>query len=159
MDDVDNSFNQFFVNVGPELAERIPDPGTSGEDYDKLLERNPYSMFLKAVEEKEILDIVTKFKNKKSTDLNDLDMTLVKKVIEGISKPLTFICSLSFQTGTFPNKTAKVIPLYKTGNKHDFTNYRPVSLLPQFSKILEKIFNNKLDAFLEKQKLINDSQY
>ena len=161
MDDVANSFNQFFVNVGPELAEKIPDPGTSGEDYSTLLERNPYSMFLKAVEEKEILDIVTKFKNKKSTDLNDLDMTLVKKVIEGISKPLTFICNLSFQTGKFPNKmkTAKVIPLYKTGNKHHFTNYRPVSLLPQFSKISEKIFNNRLDTFLEKHKLINDSQY
>ena len=63
MDDVANSFNKFFINVGPELAEKIPDPGTSGESYDRSLERNPYSMFLKAVEEKEILDIVTKYKN------------------------------------------------------------------------------------------------
>jgi len=39
---------------------------------------------------------------------------------------------------------AKVIPLYKNGSKHHFTNYRPVSLLPQFSKILEKVFNNRL---------------
>ena len=160
MDDVANSFNQFFVNVGPELAEKIPDPGTSGEDYSTLLERNPYSMFLKAVEEKEILDIVTKFKNKKSTDLNDLDMTLVKKVIEGISKPLTFICNLSFQTGKFPNKmkTAKVIPLYKTGNKHHFANYRPVSTSTILQNI-RKFFKNRLDTFLEKHKLINDSQY
>ena len=55
-----------------------------------LLEGNPYSMFLKAVE-KEILDIVTNCKNKKSTDLNEIDMTLVMKVFVGISKPLTFI--------------------------------------------------------------------
>ena len=47
-------------------------------------------MFLKAVE-KEILDIVTNCKNKKSTDLNEIDMTLVMKVFVGISKPLTFI--------------------------------------------------------------------
>ena len=68
-------------------------------------------MFLKAVDEKEILDIVKKCKNKKSTDFNDIDMTLVKKVIEGISKPLTYICNPSFQTGSFPikMKIAKVI--------------------------------------------------
>ena len=44
-------------------------------------------------------------------------MKVVKKVIEGISEPLTYICNLSFQTGKFPNnmKIAKVVPLYKTG--------------------------------------------
>ena len=137
MDDVANKFNDFFVNVGPDLAGRIPDPGTSGEHLDTLLERNPSSMFLKAVDESELLDIVKKCKNKKSTDFNEIDMTLVKKVIEGVSKPLTYICNLSFQTGSFPNKIkiAKVIPMYTTGNKHNFTNYRPVSLLPQFSKL------------------------
>ena len=74
-------------------------------------------------------------------------------MIDGITKPFTYICNLSFQTGTFPNKMkiAKVIPLYKSGNKHHFTNYRPVSLLPQFSKILEKLFNNRLDNFIDKQ--------
>ena len=56
-------------------------------------------------------------------------------------------------------KIAEVIPLYKSGNKHHFTNYRPVSLLPQFSKILEKLFNNRLDNFIDKHKLLNDNQY
>ncbi len=56
-------------------------------------------------------------------------------------------------------KTAKVIPMYKTGNKHHFTNYRPISLLPQFSKILEKLFNNRLCKFIDKHKLLTDSQY
>ena len=45
-------------------------------------------------------------------------------------------------------KIAKVIPLYKTGDKYHFTNYRPVSLLPKFSKILEKLF---ADRFNNKQ--------
>ena len=56
-------------------------------------------------------------------------------------------------------KIAQVLPLYKTGDKHHFTNYRPISLLPQFSKILEKLFNNRLDKFIEKHKLLSDSQY
>ena len=56
-------------------------------------------------------------------------------------------------------KIAKVIPLFKAGNKHHFTNYRPVSLLPQFSKHFEKLFNNRLNNFIEKHKLLTESQY
>ena len=86
--------------------------------------------------EKEILDIVSKCKNKRSTDCDGIDMTIIKKVIEEIIQPLTYICNLSFQVGTFPEKMkiAKVIPLYKTEDRQHFTNYRPVSLLPQFWK-------------------------
>ena len=88
--------------------------------------RNPRSMFLTAVDEKEIIDIVKKkkkSKNKVFTDLNEIDMKVVKRVIEWISNPLIHICNLSFHTGTFPNKMkiAEVIPLsYKTGNRHHF---------------------------------------
>ena len=54
--------------------------------------------------------------------------------------------------GIFPNKMkiAKVIPKYKAGDIHELTNYRPVSLLPQSSKILEKVFYNRLDGFITK---------
>ena len=54
---------------------------------------------------------------------------------------------------------AKVIPLFKTGDKHDFTNYRPVSLLSQFSKVLEKLYVQRLDVFIEKNNLLSESQY
>lgn len=93
-------------------------------------------------------------------DRHEIDMRLIKQ-INSILKPLTYICNTSLHTGTFPSqmKTAKVIPLYKTGNKHIFMNYRPVSLLPQFSKILEKLFNNRLEKFIEKHKLLNEGQY
>uniref|UniRef100_A0A3Q3EDH9 Reverse transcriptase domain-containing protein n=1 Tax=Labrus bergylta TaxID=56723 RepID=A0A3Q3EDH9_9LABR len=88
-------------------------------------------------------------------------MRIVKQVIQGIAKPLTHICNLSFKTGKFPRKMkiAKVIPLYKTGDKHHFTNYRPVSLLPQFSKILKKLFADRLNKFINKHNLLTDSQY
>lgn len=92
MGDVVNNFNKFFVSVGPKLVEEIPDP-LSSEDW------NENSMFLTAVEEKEIVNIVNKCKYKTSTDCNEIDMKTVKKVIEGLSKLLTYICNLSFQTG------------------------------------------------------------
>ena len=56
-------------------------------------------------------------------------------------------------------KVAKVIPLYKSGDSHIFNNYRPISLLSQFSKILEKLFVTRLDNFIDKNKLLMDSQY
>lgn len=115
-------------------------------------------MFLRKVEENEILELVSKFKNKKSTDWNGIDMTLVEEVISAIVVPLSHICNLS---GCFPDKlkTAKVIPLFKAGDKNFYTNYRPVSLLSQFSKILEKLFVARLDCFVEKHHLLIDCQY
>lgn len=56
-------------------------------------------------------------------------------------------------------KIAKVIPLHKAGGKQNITNCRPVSLLSQFSKIIEKIFVARLDDFTEKNELLMESQY
>lgn len=118
-------------------------------------------MFLSQVYENEIIDTVSKCKSKASTVSDDLDMKTVKWVIEGIAKAFTDICNLSFKAGIFPTdmKIVKVSPLFKRGNKHQFTNYRPISLLPQFSKILEKLFDARLDSFLQKHNIFTDNQY
>uniref|UniRef100_A0A3B3I1E4 Reverse transcriptase domain-containing protein n=1 Tax=Oryzias latipes TaxID=8090 RepID=A0A3B3I1E4_ORYLA len=155
-----NGLNNYFVNMGPELAAEIPKCKTS-KDNNPPIERIPHSIFLSDVNENELISIVNNFKSKNSKDCEDIDMKVVKKVIYSLSKPLTYICNFSLRTGRFPNqmKIAKVIPIYKSGDKHQFTNYRPVSLLPQFSKILEKIFNDKLASFIEKHNTINENQY
>ena len=81
-------------------------------------------------------------------------MSLLKKVINLIIEPLTHVCNLSLGTGVFPDKMkiASVLPVYKTGNVSVFGNYRPISILSQFSKILEKLYNNRLISFLDKEK-------
>ena len=68
---------------------------------------------------------------------------------------------MSFQTGYIPKqfKIAKVIPIYKSGDKHVFTNYRPISLLSNFSKLLEKIVARQVFQFLNKFKLLYILQY
>ena len=88
-------------------------------------------------------------------------MCTVKNVIECIARPLTHICNQSLQTGVFPNnmKTAKVILIHKTGDKHVLSNYRPISLLPQFSKILEKIFYTRINEFITKHNILYEQQY
>ena len=96
-----------------------------------------------------------------STDSDGIDMKIVKMTSDCIIKPLCYVYNLSFKTGVFPDKmkTAKVIPLFKAGDKHSFNNYRPVSLLSQFSKVLEKFFVQKLDNFIEKNNILSESQY
>ena len=68
---------------------------------------------------------------------------------------------MSFQSGIFPNKMkiAKIIPLFKSGDKDLYSNYRPVSLLPQFSNILEKLFYNRLIAFIKSNSILYSGQY
>ena len=149
------------MNVGPNLAKGIQTPSTNIKMQDYLGPANEHSIYLFEVEESEIIEIVKKFKGKLSTDFNDINMDIVKRVMTNIVKPFSHICNTSFISGIFPDnmKIAKVIPLYKAGEKNLFTNYRPVSLLSQFSKIFEKIFSKRLDKYIDNFSLLNDSQY
>ena len=56
-------------------------------------------------------------------------------------------------------KIARVIPIFKTGDVQEFSNYRPISILPQFSKILEKIFHSRLASFLNNKQILYEGQY
>ena len=66
-----------------------------------------------------------------------------------------------FTKGIFPDvlKTTKVIPLYKKGNQNYYKNYRPISLIPQLSKILDKLIKNQLLSFINKYNIISNCQY
>ena len=146
------------MNVGPNLAKSIQTPSTNIKMQDDLGPANEHSMSLFEVE---IIEIVKNFKGKLSTDFNDINMDIVKRVMSNSVKPFSHICNASFISGIFPDnmKIAKVVPLYKAGEKNLFTNHRPVSLLSQFSKILEKLFSKRLDKYIDKFSLLNDSQY
>ena len=88
-------------------------------------------------------------------------MCLVKLVVQYILKPLKYIFNNSLQKGVFPDsmKIACVISIFKTGDAQEFSNYRPVSILPQFSKILEKIFHNRLISFWNDKQILYNGQY
>ena len=93
-------------------------------------------MFIEETSSEEISKIVNAYGNKSSCDVNDINMSLVKTIFKSLVHQFVHIRNLSFNTGIFPDnmKIAKVVPLYKSGSKHVFNNYRRVSLLPQFSK-------------------------
>ena len=158
--EIANGFNDFFVNVGPKLAENIPvHNDINVTNY--MVDRNDKTMFLSPVNENEVMNTIQKCKNKTSEDSDNITMKFLKEVFQYILKPFTRICNLSFRDGIFPDKMklAKVIPLFKSGDKGSFNNYRPVSLLSQFSKIIEKLFDVRLQSFIDKHDLLSNSQY
>ena len=88
-------------------------------------------------------------------------MSLVKKLSFQLAKPLCHIFNLSFNQGIVPlqMKIAKIIPIHKGGDRSSMDNYRPISLLSCFSKILKKIVCKRLTTFLENNNLISNSQF
>ena len=155
-----NGFNNFFVGIGPKLASQIPNHNTVNPNF-YINKHLTTSIFLEAITMEEVLKEVSNFKNKQSSGHDGITMNLVKNCINEIIDPLTYVFNLSLETGIFPDnfKIGKVIPIYKSGEKNKFSNYRPISVLPTFSKILEKLFNNRLLNFIDKHNILYPGQF
>ena len=89
-------------------------------------------------------------KNKTSSGHDDINNTLAKKLVNSISVPLCIIYNKSINECKLPSslKIAQVVPLYKGKSKELITNYRPISLLPVFSKIIEKLVYDQVYSYL-----------
>ena len=101
------------------------------------------------------------FKAKNSTGHDSLSTKLIKKIAYHISYPMTVLINDSLRSGKFPDKLkiAKVIPLYKKNERDNFDNYRPISLLPVFSKVFEKIVHKQIYEYFQSNNLFYTSQY
>ena len=118
-------------------------------------------MLLDDTDVDEILSMVKMLSNKSSLDFNDMSMYTIKEIIPFVVSSFTYICNLSCYSGVFPNtmKIATVLPVYSNGVKNEFNNYRPISLLPQFSKILEKLFDLRMEIFFNKHNILHCCQF
>ena len=154
---ISNIFNDFFCNIGKKLASKIE----SEVNYDEYLRFQESSMFLSETTTSEIDRIIDKIKNKNSFGNDELPIKALKIGKEELSKIITKLVNLSFKLGKFPNclKVAKLVPIHKSGSKHQTNNYRPISLLNVLSKLFEEVMNLRIRQFLEQKKLIADCQY
>ena len=109
----------------------------------------------------EICKCLRKLRRKTAHGIDELAPNLLKDVANEISKPLTFIINKSLSSGIVPDlrKILKVRPLYKSDSKSDFSNYRPISVLPCLSKVLEQVVHRQLSNYLEKHYLLKSSQF
>ena len=132
-----NIFNNVFVNTAHKINEKIPRPSKS--PLDCLSFSNTVSFFIAAVTPEEIQIIINSVINGKAIGTYSILVYLHLILSEYIAVPLCDIINDSFSSGIFPDlmKLAKVIPLYKKSSPENSNNYRPISLLSVFSRLLK----------------------
>lgn len=157
--EIANNFNEYFVNVGPKLADKIPPSSVNFSSY--LPASNQDSIFLDPITEYEVKIEFDQLKVSKSGGYDEMSPRVIKAVSNTVVKPLTYIYNQTFLTGVIPNelKMAIVTPVFKSNDKESFSNYRPISVLPCFSKILEKLMYKRIIKFPDKHNTLNEHQY
>ena len=157
--EITSSFNKFFTNVGPKLDKEIPRTPISPISFLSNRVVNDFSFSDTSIDE--VTSLLNNLDDKKSSGQMDIPIKVIKLSTPFIAPILVNIFNLSLAHGIFPDnlKIAKVIPLFKSGSKKLLTNYRPISLLPIFSKLLEKIVHKQVFNFLEINSIIYESQF
>ncbi|CAG4955242.1 unnamed protein product [Colias eurytheme] len=119
------------------------------------------SFFIEPTDCHEIHCIIKSLSNSSSPGYDGMNNRLIKSIALYILEPLTAIINLSIAKGVFPEpwKTAIITPIHKEGSRSDPCNYRPISLLSTFSKILERCISKRLIKYLESNKLLADVQF
>ena len=117
-------------------------------------------MFFEPADESEITEIVSSLRSGTAGGYNNIPMCTLKDFIDLISKPLTHIINLSIQSGIVPDQmiVARVLSIFKSGEGNFFSNYWPISIIPVYSKVLEKVVYNRLLHYLNKQNILFDNQ-
>ena len=147
-----------YVNIGKNLSNDIPT--NSGDPLSYIKTQVPDSIFLESVDESEIISICKNMKDC-SSGWDQTIPRVVKSTYQNFIVPITHVMNLSIINGVVPNelKVAKVVPIYKSGDRRLINNYRPVSVLPCFSKILDKLMYNRIYNFIHKHNLLNEYKF
>ena len=156
---ITNHFNEYFVGVAKDLVSNLPQNLSNIQT--SLPPSTTQSIYLSPASPLEIKKLLANFKPKNSSGMDEIPITVLKTTPDNILYALTHVFNLSMLNGKFITcfKTAKVIPIFKKGNRTIVSNYRPISLLPTMSKVLEKIMYNRVISFLNKQDFFYKHQY
>lgn len=156
--DILKALNQHFVSVGPNLAKKIV--SKPGDDCLQNIKPELKEMEFKTVDDVFILNAIKQLKSGKAAGPDKVPTAIVKDVGDLVSKPLMMIFNSSLKNGIFPDiwKLARVTPIFKSGAKKDVNNYRPISVISIFSRILERIVHDQMFDFLLENNVITKNQ-
>ena len=156
---ISEQFNKHFCNIAKTIEKEIPSAKNNFSGYLK----NPIekSFFINPTTADEVETQIKCLKNNKASGPNSIPTSIFKNFRKSLSVPLAEIINLSFNEGKFPAqlKSANVIPDFKKGDKLEVNNYRPISLISNNSKIIEKLIYRRLNSFLEQNNIFYPSQF
>ena len=148
-----------FQTVGYVTSNSVAHSGT-GNFSDYLRGNLPNSFIYDPVDYLEIDSIIRTLKDKRC-NIHVIPNFVLKNISSIISPILAKITNISVLSGIFPKslKVARVVPIHKTGSKKELNNYRPISILSAYSKIIEKVMYRRVYKFLEKYSILSSHQY
>ena len=156
--EIANGLNDFFTTVGTNLEQSIPPSPLDPTSF--IHDDIPNTCFLQPVSAETISTILAELKNK-GDPLDPTSIKLLKLLSPSISGPLSHLVNLCFSSGSFPDelKIATVTPIFKAGAKDSPGNYRPISVLPPISKIIEKCIYQRIIGFISSHGILSETQY
>lgn len=152
-------FNNYFSSIGQKLANTIHiDPMVNPLS---SVQRIPDSIFLAPASGNEVTLLINNLKRNKSCGFDNISADVIKNNSVVFSRILSEAFNKMLETGYYPDclKVARVVPIFKSGDACDPNNYRPISTLSIFNKILEKLLLNRIIPFLDKHKILYSLQY
>lgn len=154
-------FNSFFCTIPSKIISTLPNAKFPHLDYLRKMPRPGVSLFLTPVVEQDVTNAIKSLKKSNCHDIYDINTKMVQNSSEIITPLLTVLINKCITEGSFPDplKIAKVVPIFKRGNPELPENYRPISILPIMSKVVESVLKQKLASYFEKYKLLDSNQF
>ena len=157
--EIPDGFNNFFTSIGAELEKGIPSSVVDPLTYLRDANFEPHENILKTTAG-QVANIIESL-NHVGGGFDGISTMTLLGTYKSILNHLTFFFNLCLKQAVFPRKLkhAIITPIYKAGGKDKFNNYRPISLLPVLSKVLEKILKSYIISYLDDQNIINPLQF
>ena len=153
-----NHLNTYFTSIGSTLSNEIPPTGIDPLSY--LNTNINHSFFMSPITAEELRSCILKLKDG-SAGSDNIKPKIIKASADFLISPLLHIFNLSLSEGIVPTpmKRANVTPIFKGGDPRELGNYRPISVLTAFSKILEKLMFSRLYSYVTSNNILYNRQF
>ena len=157
--DVANTLNKHFTDVAKKLSDKLKSTNTHFTSY--MGRQNKSSMYLTDITIDEIIEEILKICTKKAMGYDQIPPKIIKWAPHIFAPILLVVYNKCFELGYYPSsmKVAKVVPIHKKGDKNDFDNYRPISILIQFNQLFERLISKRIHSFFNKHDLFSKKQF
>ena len=158
-DKIATGFNNFFTSIGQKLDSKMPPSNTCPLSFLTNPTYPAFASILSTTENQ--VETIIKSLNQVGGGVDKISTKILIGTYKHVLHHITHFLNICLSNATFPDmlKIALVKPIYKAGEKNKFTNYRPISLLPIFSKILEKIIKEYFQTYLDQNYILSKSQF